>query len=118
MGYMRHHAIVVTCDTESVEIVRKIATDVFSGWKVVSEAASSPMNNYSSFFIAPDGSKEGWSTSEDGDSKRALFIQELRRIEGDRIYADWVEVQYGDDDCQTIVTDHSDAPAPPAEAQP
>ena len=64
MGYDRHHAIVVTgfdslYKSHDLEIIRQKAIEFF-GPKMVSETLVSPMNSLSSFFVAPDGSKEVW----------------------------------------------------------
>jgi hypothetical protein len=33
----------------------------------------SPVNGYKTFFIPPDGSKEGWGPSNDGDEERIVL---------------------------------------------
>lgn len=108
MGYMRHHAIVVSCyDMELTKAAYAWALEVFP---VVSPILESRVNHYASFFIPPDGSKEGWSESADGDLERAKFITWLRSkasSDGSSPYG-WVEVQYDDDNKETTVTRSSD----------
>ena len=90
-----------------------IQRDTYSADKaaMVSPILLAPINGHRSFFIAPDGSKEGWDISKNGNTARAKFREYLRSLE----YADgstplkWVEVQYGDDDLVTAIIDDSDA---------
>jgi hypothetical protein len=76
MGYMRHHAIVVTTwNRQQAERAHAKATEL--GMQV-SEIITSHTNAQESFFVAPDGSKEGWSESDTGDQRRDAFIEFLR----------------------------------------
>jgi|SRR5216683_3332841 len=107
MGYMRHHAIVVTSYNEkNIKAAHEKALEIFG------DSVTAMTNGYCSFFIAPDGSKEGWDTSESGDECRTLFIGWLneQRFEDRSSSFDWVEVQYGDDENETIICRHSDEP--------
>lgn len=115
MGYMRHHAIVVTGqlrDNNGVPFPRieDAHTEAVKLFPKVPEIAEAEINGYGSFFIPPDGSKEGWAESDEGDERRARFIEWLRsnEYEGGGSPFRWVEVQYGDDEHVTIVTAHSD----------
>ncbi|MDX2253254.1 MAG: hypothetical protein NW202_13295 [Nitrospira sp.] len=100
MGYMRHHAIVVTSWDESrINAAYNRAAEIF-GSPYVSSVIKSPLNGCSSFFVPPDGSKEGWPESEVGDARRAEFIAHLHA----QAYDDgsnalkWVVPWYGDDE--------------------
>jgi hypothetical protein len=105
MGYMRHHAIVVTgFDGKHVRRARDQAVRLDM---CVSDISSSPVNGYSSFCVFPDGSKEGWTDSHEGDARRDLLV-EWMKSRFDEGYLDWAEVQYGDDDYDTRVVRHSD----------
>lgn len=105
MGYMRHHAIVLTCfNKESADIVRAKAGEIGLD---PSPLHHSVVNGYWSFWCPPDGSKEGWSESDAGDARRSSFLQWLRN-EGRERYADWAEVQYGDERGVALITAHSD----------
>lgn len=120
MGYMRHHAIVVTgTNEESAKAAHAEAIRIFHadkaidfmspGTAMVSPILESPVNGYFSFFIAPDGSKEGWDTSDSGNEGREMFIKELRLMRRRKVYLDWVEVQFGDDNNHTaIIHSHSE----------
>ena len=110
MGYMRHHAIVVTSwSKKHISKSHRRARAIFEG---VSPIITSVVNDYKSFFIPPDGSKSGWADSDQGNDRRDEFIewmeQEINDIDGGN-YLDWVEVQYGDDNEQTIIVRDSDA---------
>lgn len=108
MGYMRHHAIVVTgYKRETVKTARTVAVEAGLN---PTPLINSPVNGYVSFFIPPDGSKEGWTDSEMGDARRAALIEYLdtQRFEDGGSFLDWVEVQYGDDERVTMVTAHND----------
>jgi hypothetical protein len=105
MGYMRHNTIIVTCFTEDyINKAHSKALEIFDDL-LVSNVIHSVINGYISFFIAPDGSKEGWSESDEHDTRRNEFIEWLSNAE---VYADWVEVQYGDNDKETKIVRDSD----------
>lgn len=115
MGYTRHHAIVVTgllrdnCGV-SFPRIEDAHAEARALFPRVTEIIESDLNGYGSFLIPPDGSKEGWSESDEGDAKRARFTGWLRskQYEDGSSPFRWVEVQYGDDERETIVTAHSD----------
>lgn len=105
MGYMRHHAIVVTgFRDQDVEAARAKALDL--GMEV-SEIVGPTVNGTVTFLIAPDGSKEWWDESNAGDERRSDFKAWCR--EQRDCFLDWAEVQYGDDEAQSLLVDHSDA---------
>lgn len=122
MGYLRHHAIVVTASYSAhgqhwIEIAHAKASEIFGREDtlghlagIVSEPTPSAVNDVRSLFVAPDGSKEGWDTSDHGDSARVEFVEWLRAqaYEDGSSPLDWVEVQYGDDEGVTKVISHSD----------
>ncbi len=109
MGYMRHHTIVVTgWDREDTRKAHNQAVKQFG--HLVSQVVDSRLNGYVSFFIAPDGSKEGWSASHNGDDAREYFKSWLRES---RNSASWVEVQFADEDGDNRIVDDSGYPGPP-----
>ncbi len=58
----------------------------------------SPVNNYRTIFLAPDGSNKGWPEAELGKSLRDQFINHLDAYnysDGSSPF-DWVEVGYGE----------------------
>lgn len=97
MGYICHHAIIVTSwDRKYIEPAREKALRIFP---VVSEILESQENGYCSIFIPPDGSKEDWRESAEGNDRRAEFIKWLNaqaETDGGNCTG-WVEVQYLDE---------------------
>lgn len=108
MGYMCHHAIVLTSwSTNHLNEAHNKATDL--GMSVTPITAEGT-NGYRSFLVAPDGSKEGWDESDLGDTRRTELIEwlESQRTEDSGTYVDWVEVQFGDEDGDTHIVRDSD----------
>lgn len=108
MGYIRHHAIVVTATYDNwIDRAREAALNL--GMQV-SPIVDSALNNTRSLLIAPDGSKEGWAESDDGDIRREAYKDWLLSCRYDDLSSplDWVEVQYGDDERETKIIAHSD----------
>jgi hypothetical protein len=113
MGYMRHHAIVVTgvhYDSMGANNIKTAHAKAASIFKWVSPLSPVCMNGFQSFFIPPDGRKEGWDESDEGDRERRCFISYLESIkyEDGSSPVDWIEVQFGDDDWKTMVVHDSD----------
>lgn len=107
MGYIKHHAIIVThWENKKVEEAHKKAKEIFEN-KLVSEIVSGIVNTDSSFFIAPDGSKEGWSDSELCNDKRTKFLDWLMNSKDN--YSDYVEIQFGGDDDRNEVIRSNDS---------
>jgi hypothetical protein len=119
MGYMRHHAVVVTSwKDELIEAAHGKAIDLFDEYETtfgsrdlrdcVSPIVGNGMTR--SFVVAPDGSKEGWNLSDAGDTARRALIGWLdeQRYDDDSTSIDWVEVQFGDDDGETVIVNDSD----------
>src|SRR4051794_6378041 len=102
MGYIRHHAIVVTGNRwehdrslPSIDQARSAAVDC--GCQQVSEEVGPAINGTLSFLVAPDGSKEEWTDSDLGDRARDAFVRWLRE-DGRRGYFAWAEVVLCPDD--------------------
>lgn len=104
MGYMRHHAIMVTSHPDLAQKAHAKALGLF-GLDRVSPIINSSSNHYASFFVSPDGSKEGWPESDRGDELRAAFVEWLREqyYEDGGTSIDWIEVQYGDEDHESAI---------------
>lgn len=110
MGTLKEHAIIVTgYYGDHIEEAHAIAEEIFDVGRffpfadaeatLVSPIIDSMVNSVRTFFVAPDGSKEGWSTSDTGDACREEFIKWLRkqRYDDGSSPLQWVEVQYGDE---------------------
>lgn len=102
MGYIRHNAMVVTGDSypeaiQMFQLVYQKAKELFGD--LVSEIIKAKVNGYQSFFIGPDGSKEGWNESNEYDIKRkglADYIDSLAYSDGSNC-VNFVDV--GFDEC-------------------
>lgn len=122
MGYMRHHMIVVTSyDQPLINKAHEHATELFGASTGVTPIVMSPINHYYTFFVPTDGSKEGWTDSEDGDARRAEFVTWLhtQRWEDGSTSLKWAEVQYGDErrDNRVLRHDGEVAPGEPDDAE-
>ena len=101
MGYIRHNAIVATAWQDGAAdalaaYAAEIGADAVAGPEVV--------NGYRTVVIVPDGSKEGWSSSDEGDERR----QKIRNWLGSgKYYWEWAEVAYGDDPGNAEVVESS-----------
>jgi len=104
MGYMRDHTIVLShWDDEDLDKIRDKAVEIF-GEDRVSPMMGPYTNCHVSFFIPPDGSKEGWDESKEGDARRSEFKDFIRKS---KLYCNWAEVVFGDDEQQNEVIDHN-----------
>lgn len=112
MGYIRHHAIIVTAYHHDIQNIHHVAVTLFHnnkrlvGGDMVSPVIGPLYNNMSSFFIAPDGSKEGWYESDVNDERRKEFINYLNSDECPG-YPKWVEVCYSPDDQTASIESHA-----------
>lgn len=108
MGYMRHNAIVVTTyDKERATEAHRVAENLLPG--LVTPIVEGWVNGYCSFFVAPDGSKEGWEDSAKGDEARNRFVEWLdeQRFDDNSTPFCWAEVVYSGDDRGASVTRHA-----------
>ena len=108
MGYIRHHSIAVTsCIDELLAQAHKEASIIFGD--KVSGIIRSGTNNYQSFFISPDGSKEGWDASRRGDEQRAAliaYIESLKYEDGSNSVK-YCEFFFGDDEGLSKIVNHN-----------
>lgn len=123
MGYIRHHAVVVTSwDDDLLDEARNKAVELFSQARasafveaggmerLVSPIVEGVMNGFRSFFVAPDGSKEFWEHSNLAERARTAFVEWLatQRYPDGSSSLHWVEVQFGDDYGPPKVLRHDD----------
>ncbi|WP_409175533.1 hypothetical protein [Brevibacillus fortis] len=100
MGYIKHNAIVVTGAPHAMsqlEMVHNKAQELFGS--LVSPIIESHWNGFHSFFVAPDGSKEGWKESDDADLHRrklAAFIDSMKHGDGSASIH-YVDVSYDEE---------------------
>jgi len=100
MGYIRHHAIAFTSYDET-KIKKLHAFAISLAESQVTPIMKSNINSYYTFFLSPDGSKEGWADSDNGDAVRDKIIAET----GD--YINFCEFYYGDDEGMSAVVRHN-----------
>lgn len=98
MGYIKHYAIIVQGFDiiEAHTEIKNILIETFEDGRasdMVSNIVPNFINGSSSFFIGPDGSKEGWKESNLGDLARERIVGYLRGTN-----LDFVEVVFGGDD--------------------
>lgn len=106
MGYIKHEVVIVTgWDAATVAEAHAKATALCGD--MVTPITEARINGYRSFFIAPDGSKEGWAESDTADEQRKAFRAWLRAHD-DRLGLRWVCVVYGDDAPRITVTSYGD----------
>lgn len=100
MGYIRHNAIIVTgagFAEGELQLIHTKAKSLLGS--LVSEIIESECNGYFSFFIAPDGSKESFNTSDNFDDKRKEicdFIDGFAYDDGSNPI-NFVDIAYGED---------------------
>lgn len=110
MGYFIHHTIAVT--SWNPDALREARDFAVSAGAQVSEVVPSAINGIGSFVVAPDGSKEGWETSAEGDKRRGQIKTWLRaKAYGDGSTAlKWFEVEHPEDGAPRVI-DHQDRKA-------
>ena len=79
MGTIQHDALLVTFSdyaesrgTFELEKLRALLPVEVASLLSVTDAVA---NGYRTLFFAPDGSKEGWETSQDGDEARDIILK-------------------------------------------
>ena len=104
MGQITHHAVMFREETwrgstfgdVARSVIAEIAADGFvlaEDWQTLFVETPVMANGGRSFAFMPDGSKEGWDTSDVGDSIRDALIA-LATERG----MDFIEVRFGGDD--------------------
>lgn len=99
MGYIRHHTIAITSwkkeELEKLHIkINAIAPNI------ITNIYKSPLNGYHTFYLIPDGSKEGWEESEAYNEIRNRIkniIKEMKYDDGSNCIR-FCELYYGGDD--------------------
>lgn len=104
---IRHHILLITVnDAKLADKIRADISELYKknmeakdGFKLISPVVPSLINNFFTFFIGPDGSKEGYDLSDDGDRIREKTIKllELTKKALGENSVNYVEFFYGDD---------------------
>ena len=108
MGHIKHHGIAVTSSiNELIKEAHTKAKSIFN--ERVSNLLNSETNDYKSFFIAPDGSKEGWDESNKGNEQRAAFVKWVnsKKYEDGSNSISFCEFFYGEDNGYCEIENHN-----------
>jgi len=101
MGYIAHDAVMVTAsDYVAMPDVEAFRQSLPEEWRpLVIGPVRSVINGYLHFVFLPDGSKEGWGTSDQGDEYRQQFADLFSAgYEDGSSPFDVVKIRYGGDD--------------------
>lgn len=99
MGYIAHHTIIVTgyAGFGKLDEVHELAKEIFiNSPSVVSNILGPVTNGTCFFYITPDGSKEGWAESDEGDASRSVFFTQASQIEDHHCHI--LSLRFGGDD--------------------
>jgi hypothetical protein len=121
MGYVRNVAMIVVdngygngieqAHTKAVEVFTKYANrDAFKDHlaELISPLIPGAVNGVRSFFIAPDGSKVGWTTEEAATAARTEFAEWLKANREKLGWIGFVTVAgFGGDDNDPYIADDS-----------
>ena len=101
MGYIKHNAAIITSTREGdIKLAHAKAKELYTEGEMaqlVGEIIPGLANGQYSFFIAPDGSKEGWDHSDTSDVYRNKYLDWLFQERVERIRVDYVDVRFGGD---------------------
>lgn len=107
MKQYKHHVILITArDRKLMDELRKKAKDFFlnglqakTGFKLIGEITPSIIGEFYTMVIFPDGSKEGYETSDEADKIRAKIIDAIKEINHQKGTQEisYAEVSYGSD---------------------
>ncbi len=99
MGVVNHNCIVATTwNPVKWARVQAWINDLHERDQKLFTTAESWVNHHNTIVLVPDGSKEGWTESDEGDELRDRFIEQLKLDEyddGSSPWA-WVEVGFGE----------------------
>lgn len=106
MGYIRNEAMIVSgSEVKRVLRAHSAAVSIFNAkgmGGLVSGIQQHMTNGGGAFFISPDGSKEGWETSNIAAEAREELITFLRDHED--LWLDWALIVLGGDDGEFSVS--------------
>ena len=91
MGYYAHDTIAFqTVQDEAAERVEAFRAALPETWRrLIVGPVRGAANSAEFWAFLPDGSKEGWDTSNEGDSYRAELIALLDEIDSDYVHVRW-----------------------------
>lgn len=100
MSYYKHHAILV--HSHSDELIKKAHIQALDCFQAVTPISNITQNEYgySTFMIAPDGSKERWEHSELGDRTREKYLNWLKEqhYSDGSTSLDYIEISFAEEE--------------------
>jgi len=95
MGIIQHDCIIgITCNSKEFLRIRDwVQTSVPEKFRRLFLFGGVVVNNYQTVVMIPDGSKDGWPESDEGDKIRQMFIDEMLKTE---LTWEIVSVGFGD----------------------
>lgn len=90
MGYIKHSASVIVAPKEKLEELQSWKAAIDEQYRDLICFSHGAVNAYVFACFLPDGSREGWSTSDDADKLREEFVAKFA--------SDVVSVDFGGDD--------------------
>ena len=91
MGIINHNAVIATVGLDDdADKLRDWIDDLPSPERRLFSEQEGWAEGYRTFFLAPDGGKEGRKASDDGDDLRKRFVAQLND------HFQWIEVSYGE----------------------
>lgn len=116
MRNIKHHAILITAhDLKVLQQLKVVIADMIkqnieasNGIKLLGEITESLINNFYSFIVFPDGSKEGHETSDDADilrKKITTHIEQYNKANKENPI-NFIEVYFGSDDATAGILNH------------
>lgn len=114
MGYIAHHALVITdYDGNGTLAPWQVIVEDFRREYDLERYIVGPIgpftNGYVSYIYAPDGSKEGWDTSDEHDANRRALIDLLSNPNADwKSRPDFALVRFGGDESELATIEMHD----------
>lgn len=108
MGYEAQKLLVVTCHSEAtLEVARAKAVECFGARSDLVAPIMGPfINRRATFFVAPDGSKEGWADSDEVDLIMEQYLEWLTSYRKDEPWSynpfKWALYQFTADESDDV----------------
>ncbi len=99
MGLIQHNAVIATTwDAKKLAAVQLWISGLDPKWAAQFVTAGVVANDGGTVAMLPDGSKEGWGDSDEGDRLRERFIERLKEDDYDDGSSPWdvVDISFGE----------------------
>ena len=99
MGVINHNAVIATTwSLEKADNLQEWIETLGDKRRLIIRAKETLVNGYHTFIVVPNGSKEGWEDSDNGDRLRERVIIRLSKdnYEDNSSPWNWVEVGFGE----------------------